>query len=77
MKFDQMSEMEEDAGYVQPPQLPVSIIDVDRNVECFAMHLPMQDPCPRCGGFRMQVGDYVCWGFCYACYLAAKKKGIP
>lgn len=31
------------------------------------MMLPCADPCPRCAG-AMQVGDYVCWGFCFQCF---------
>ncbi len=52
----------------EPPQLPVSILDMKRSGACFNMDLHMQDPCPKCGGFRMSVGDWVCWGFCYVCY---------
>lgn len=51
-----------------PPQLPVTIIDLDRATDCYDMNIPMADPCPACGGFRMLVGDWVCWGFCYGCY---------
>ncbi len=53
---------------LEPPQMPVSALDVDRTNGCFEMMLPMADPCGKCGAFRMLVGDYVCWGFCTACY---------
>lgn len=32
------------------------------------MHLPMADPCPKCGAFNMRVGDYVCYESCSICY---------
>jgi len=50
-----------------PPQIPVSIIDMERGKGTFDMSLPMQDPCPACGAFRMRVGDYACWGTCFIC----------
>jgi hypothetical protein len=25
------------------------------------------DECPVCGGNDMTMGDYVCWGWCFAC----------
>lgn len=50
-----------------PPQLPVSMLDVDRAKGPLAMELPMQDACPACGAFRMQVGDYICWRRCRVC----------
>lgn len=64
---------DKDTRNTTPPQLPVSIRDmeVDPSSHAFDMHLPMQDPCPHCGGFRMVVGDYACWGMCYACYETA------
>lgn len=54
---------------LDPPQLPVTIIDLERSNGCFNMHLHMADACPSCGAFNMHVGDYVCWGMCYPCCL--------
>jgi len=59
-----------------PPQLPVTIIDIERSRRCFDMHLPMADPCPRCGGHNMQVGDYVCYGVCSHCETADMLNSI-
>jgi len=53
---------------IEPPQLPVTILDTVRANGCFDMHHHMSDPCPECGAFRMQVGDWVCYGICGACY---------
>lgn len=55
-----------------PDVLPVSKIDIDRNPPMDLM-LPMSDPCDRCGAFNMQVGDYVCFGFCRNCLGDAYK----
>lgn len=48
---------------------PLSIRDVDMSPVPLSMMEPMADPCPSCGGFRLQVGDMVCWGVCYRCFL--------
>lgn len=56
-----------------PELTPVSKIDVDR-MPPMNMHLPMSDCCPECGGHRLQVGDYVCWGMCYICFEQAEKE---
>lgn len=37
----------------EPPQTPVTVIDLERSPVCFDMDLPMADPCPSCGGFCM------------------------
>ena len=50
-----------------PEILPPSMRDVDMG-KPWRMDQPMQDACPNCGGFRMQLGDYVCWGMCYICF---------
>jgi hypothetical protein len=55
-----------------PPQVPVSIIDIEhRMAGVYDMDLHMSDPCPKCGAFSMLVGDYVCWGTCLHCYEEA------
>lgn len=59
---------EADWPSIEPEVTPVSCIDVDRAKGAFDMHLPMADLCPACGGCCLQVGDYVCWGFCFRCY---------
>jgi hypothetical protein len=51
----------------EPPQLPVTILDIDRAKYCYSMDHFMADMCPNCGGNNMQLGDYVCWGMCYVC----------
>jgi len=56
----------------QPLQTPVPILDLERG-PVIDMFLPMSDPCPACGGFCMQVGDWVCWGHCHRCELAAER----
>lgn len=58
---------------IEPPQYPVSIIDVER-CPPMKMDLPMQDPCPVCGAFRMRVGDWVCFGFCAICYDESEEE---
>jgi hypothetical protein len=58
----------------QPPQIPVTILDMERASGCFDMNLQMADPCPNCGGFNMKVGDWVCWGTCYRCYVDAENE---
>lgn len=50
-----------------PEITPVSMNDVDK-MPPMDMSIQMSDPCPKCLGFTMVVGDYVCWGFCYHCY---------
>lgn len=49
-----------------PEITPVSMRDVDM-MPCMDLTIHMSDPCPGCGAFRMQVGDYVCVGFCSGC----------
>jgi len=56
-----------------PDVLPVSIRDIEINPP-MDMDLNVSDPCPRCGAFRMKLGDYVCWGFCSVCYEDAESK---
>lgn len=51
-----------------PPQEPPTILDCERSEGCFDMALPLADPCPSCGAFRMRVGDWACYGFCGVCY---------
>jgi len=50
-----------------PDVLPPSILDVNR-MPPMKMDQPMSDGCEYCGAFRMQVGDYVCYGMCTVCY---------
>lgn len=52
---------------IEPPQLPVTIRDMEQADGSFDMHLHMADPCPACGAFNMQVGDYACFGVCDIC----------
>lgn len=59
-----------------PPQAPLTILDCERGPP-YDMMLPLADACPNCGAVgRMRVGDWVCWGFCGACYdqLTAEEK---
>ena len=53
--------------WIEPEVTPVSMRDVDMAKGEFDMCLPMADPCPNCGAFNMQIGDYVCMGFCCKC----------
>ncbi len=58
---------------ILPPQLPATILDLERTDDSkyvYDMHQPMADPCPACGGFRMALGDWICWGTCYRCFEA-------
>jgi hypothetical protein len=48
---------------------PLSVRDVDRSPVPLNMIEPVADACPKCGGHNMKVGDWVCWGVCYRCYL--------
>ena len=57
-----------EAHYDKPEILPVSIIDIKRTDQTFDMNHHMSDPCPRCGAFRMQVGDWGCFGVCFICF---------
>lgn len=57
-----------DLTITTPPQIPVTILDLERTEGYFEGLLPMADPCPHCGGFNMKVGDWVCWGLCFSCY---------
>jgi len=50
----------------EPECKPVSIRDASMGPP-YDMELHMADPCPECGGFRMQLGDWACWGMCYVC----------
>lgn len=58
---------DKEKGCPPPPQYPVSILDLHRIEHAVDMYLPLQDPCPRCGAFNMQVGDYVCYEMCSIC----------
>lgn len=55
-------------SYREPPQQPISILDIERSNEEFNMLQPLQDGCPRCGAFNMNAGDYICFGYCYVCF---------
>lgn len=73
MIFDDANRLldeEEEGEQFVPDVLPVSMIDVDRSPS-MDMHLPMSDACPSCGGHRLLVGDYVCWGVCWICASTA------
>ena len=50
-----------------PEVFPPSIRDCEMASGCFDMFIPLADPCPGCGAFRMRVGDWVCSGFCDIC----------
>lgn len=56
-----------------PDVLPPSIRDVALSPP-MEMAQPLQDPCPLCGAWRMEVGDYVCYGACSVCYENAAKE---
>lgn len=76
--FDSSSLIDENYEFKLPPEFipeitPVSMIDVDR-MPPMDMMQSMSDACPRCTGFTMFVGDYVCWGFCGVCYENAIKQ---
>ena len=60
----------EDTPEFIPDVFPVSMLDVER-MPPINMNQHMSDPCPTCKGFRMLVGDYVCWGFCGICFAGA------
>jgi hypothetical protein len=53
---------------------PLTMRDIDMAPSPLEMFQPMADACPRCGGFCMQAGDYICWGFCYRCYVVEEAK---
>lgn len=63
-----MKSLEDSQVDIKPEILPPSIRDVDMGPP-YGMWQPMQDPCPLCGGWRMQLGDYVCWGVCSKCAM--------
>jgi predicted nucleic-acid-binding Zn-ribbon protein len=63
--LDELQE-EEQKLWPTPEDTPVSILDVDR-LPPMNMSVHMSDPCPACGAFNMQVGDYVCAGTCWPC----------
>lgn len=71
MNLERLLGREED--YLDPEVTPVSIIDVER-MRSMRMDLYMSDPCPRCKGFCMRVGDYVCWGICYHCFCEEMER---
>lgn len=53
---------------------PPTILDMERTpyevqVERLDMMDLMGDPCPTCGGWSLRVGDWVCWGSCYRCFV--------
>lgn len=68
-----------EAGWknIEPPQTPVTILDLERAKGCFDMELQMADMCPSCGGNCMSVGDYVCWGECYHCFKFYREEHYP
>lgn len=49
-----------------PDVTPVSFGDIEMNPP-MNLELHCSDPCPACGAFRMQVGDYVYMGICSIC----------
>lgn len=55
---------------IDPPQVPVTILDLERieNDGCVDMLLPMVDPCPNYGAYRMLVGNWICCDMCEVCY---------
>lgn len=61
-------------AHIEPPQRPVTILDMERSGCTPGMDDPMADPCPRCGGFRLRVGDWVCWRTCYPCFRSFVRK---
>jgi hypothetical protein len=67
MPFKPLGVLKDEPPQDVPPQLPVTIIDMERTSGIYDMHLHMADPCPNCGAFNMHVGDWVCWGACYPC----------
>lgn len=62
------------SDHATPQQLPVTARDIDKNDGQLDMTLPMADPCGRCGAFRMRVGDYVCFGYCWICFDRLSKR---
>lgn len=63
----------------QPPQVPVTIRDLEVTDRRCSMELSMADPCPECGGFNMLVGDWVCFGSCEHCFKSkayTKAEGL-
>jgi hypothetical protein len=58
---------------VEPPQLPVRIIDLERVDGCMDMDHHMGDPCPECGAYNWRLGDWACYGMCWPCVHA---KGL-
>lgn len=66
---DFMSDESVGMPYAVPPQLPATILDMERAEGSFDMMLTMADACPGCGSVgAMRVGDRACWGQCYACF---------
>ena len=53
------------------PVYPPSMRDVDMHPYPGSMDVPMSDPCPKCGAFRMLTGDYMCIGACMICWNEA------
>lgn len=53
--------------YDEPDILPVQQRELEITDKIVNMELPMADPCPNCGAFRMMVGDWVCYGHCGIC----------
>lgn len=49
-----------------PDVTPVSFRDIDM-LPPMDLMLSCSDPCPKCGAFNMQVGDYVYMGICFPC----------
>jgi hypothetical protein len=53
---------------IDPPQTPVTIRDIEVTGDFYHETLHLADPCPACGAFNMQVGDYMYIGFCSKCW---------
>lgn len=64
-----------------PPDwpLPLTTKDVDA-LPPMCMDMPLADPCPKCGGHNMVLGDWVCWRSCRGCseefqaYLESRRR---
>lgn len=69
---DFLCECSDSFVYPEPECKPVTIRDALMGPP-YDMDSHMADPCPNCGGYRMALGDWVCWDMCFIC---AKEKGI-
>lgn len=54
---------------IDPPQVPVSVIDLERaGIDRYVhVNTPMSDPCASCGAFRMVAGEWYIFGQCERC----------